>query len=57
MELETISLAACSWIKLMEGINFNIFLGFPTEDVLLDYFEHKAFIENSTVLAGLAFIG
>jgi len=39
----------------MEGLRFNIYEGFGTEDDMLKYFKTKAFFDNVTVLAGVVF--
>ena len=55
-QLDMIDSAACSWLSLSKGISFNMFQGFQTEDDLVNYFLHKAYGDNVTVLAGQIYL-
>ena len=50
-QLTRIDNAACSWLALLDGISLNIFRGFRTEEELVDYVLHEAYLDNVTVLA------
>ena len=50
-EMETVDNASCSWLSLTQGISFNVFQGFETEDDIVNYFLNDAYSDNVTVLA------
>ena len=54
-QINTIDKAACSWLSLISGINFNVFKGFSTEKDLVEYFLRRAYHDNYTVLASVVF--
>lgn len=54
-QITTIDKAACSWISLISGINLNLYKGFANENDLVQYFLHRAYHDNYTVLASVVF--
>ncbi len=52
-QLDIVDNAACSWLALLDGISLNVFQGFKTEQELVSYAMHKAYLDNVTVLAGM----
>ncbi|CAF4380114.1 unnamed protein product [Rotaria sp. Silwood2] len=54
-QITTIDKAACSWISLISGINLNVFKGFADENDLVEYFLHRAYHDNYTVIASVVF--
>jgi len=54
-QITTIDKAACSWISLISGINLNLYKGFADENDLVQYFLHRAYHDNYTVLASVVF--
>jgi ATP-binding cassette subfamily A (ABC1) protein 2 len=54
-QITTIDKAACSWISLISGINLNVFKGFSDENDVVQYFLHRAYHDNYTVLASVVF--
>ncbi|CAF1349808.1 unnamed protein product [Adineta steineri] len=54
-QITTIDKAACSWISLISGINLNVYKGFADENDLVQYFLHRAYHDNYTVLASVVF--
>lgn len=54
-QIAIIDKAACSWISLISGINLNVFKGFAEESELVDYFLHRAYHDNYTVIASVVF--
>ncbi len=54
-KIDLIDSAACSWLQLMSDINLDVFKGFSNESDLVDYFLHRAYDDNVTVIASLVF--
>ncbi|CAF3803987.1 unnamed protein product [Rotaria sordida] len=54
-QITTIDKAACSWTSLISGINLNVFKGFANENDLVEYFLHRAYHDNYTVIASVVF--
>lgn len=54
-QITTIDKAACSWRSLISGINLNVYKGFADENDLVQYFLHRAYHDNYTVLASVVF--
>ena len=51
-EIDAIDNAACTWITLMSGLNFDVFQGFNSEWELTDFFLTKQYHMNVSVVAG-----
>jgi len=51
-EIDSISNAACTWLTLMSGINFDVFQGFSSEGELTDFFLTKQYHQNVSAVAG-----
>ncbi|XP_074655833.1 ATP-binding cassette sub-family A member 2-like [Tubulanus polymorphus] len=54
-QLERVDNASCSWKALMKNVHLNMWLGFETEDDVIDYALKRAYNDHVTVLAGLVF--
>ncbi|XP_052774715.1 ATP-binding cassette sub-family A member 2-like isoform X2 [Mya arenaria] len=54
-EIDSIDNAACTWLTLMSGLNFDVFQGFHNEGELTDFFLTRQYHENVSVVAGLVF--
>ncbi|CAG5130291.1 unnamed protein product, partial [Candidula unifasciata] len=54
-ELNLIDAAASGWLRMMKGINLNIFRGFATEEDMLNYFLTQAYYDNASIIAGVVF--
>ena len=50
--LTTLDDLACTWLTAMDGVNFDVFVGFEHEQELEHYFLHNQYKDNVTVLAG-----
>ncbi|BFZ20641.1 hypothetical protein BsWGS_23680 [Bradybaena similaris] len=54
-ELNLIDAAASGWLRMMKGINLNVFKGFATEEDMLNYFLSQAYYDNASIIAGVVF--
>ena len=53
MKLDVTSLTLIPLLlPLLQGISLNVFMGFQTEEEIIDYALNKAYFDNVTVLAG-----
>lgn len=53
-EIDAIDNAACTWITLMSGLNFDVFQGFESEGELVDFFLTKQYHMNVSAVAGMS---
>lgn len=54
-EIDAVDNAACTWIKLMSGLNFDVFQGFQSEWEVTDFFLTKQYHQNVSVVAGMCY--
>ncbi|XP_052239441.1 ATP-binding cassette sub-family A member 2-like isoform X2 [Dreissena polymorpha] len=54
-EIDSVDNAACTWMTLMSGLNFDVFKGFASEWELVDFFLNEQYKQNVSAVAGLVF--